>query len=119
MIYSVREYLAVREAPATQGQALLRLTVHQLPLLIEPALGLVFPLQHDMVALQPACEVVPGRGDHRVLPLKVLDDLFVGRLERLGYQCPNTSVIRGRHRKEMGEEATRVEERHDFDTRHI
>lgn len=97
---SVRGHLMTREAPAVQGQALSRLTVHQLPLLVEPALGLVFPLQHDMVALEPACEVVPGRGDHRILALEVLDDLLVGSLERLEYQCPGTSVIRGRHMKE-------------------
>lgn len=86
---------------------MLRLTVHQLPLLVEPALGLIFPLQHDMVALEPACEVVPGRGDHRILALEVLDDLLVSSLKRLEYQCPGTSLIRGRHmKKKKGEEAT-------------
>lgn len=54
-----------------------------------------------MVALEPACEVVPGRGDHRILALEVLDDLFVGSLKSLGYQCPGTLVIRGRHVKTM------------------
>jgi hypothetical protein len=35
------------------------------------------PLQHDMVALQAAGEVVPGCGDHGVLALQVADDLLV------------------------------------------
>ena len=60
------------------------LTIHHLPLLVEPAARRVVPpLQHHMVALQAAGEVVPGRSDHGVFALQVLDDLFGGGLERL------------------------------------
>lgn len=38
------------------------------------------PLKDDVVALQPAGEVVPRRGDHCVFTLEVLDDLVVGSL---------------------------------------
>lgn len=53
-----------------------RLTIHKMPLLVQPALGrLVPPLQHHVVALQPAREVVPRRRDERVLALEGLDGL--------------------------------------------
>ena len=58
-----------------------RRSVHQLSLLVQPALGRVVPpLKDDVVALKPAGEVVPCRGDHCVFALEVLDDLVVGGL---------------------------------------
>ena len=60
------------------------LTIYHLPLLVQPAARRVVPtLQHHMVALQAAGEVVPGRGDHGVFALQVLDDLFGGSLGKL------------------------------------
>jgi hypothetical protein len=41
----------------------------------------VAALQHDVVALQAAGEVVPGRRDHGVFALEVLDDLLGGGLQ--------------------------------------
>lgn len=74
------------------------LTIHHLPLFVEPALGLLFALQHNVVALQPARQVVPRRGDHGVLALEVLDDLLVSSLVSSFCQCPGTSVVtRSRH----------------------
>ena len=47
-----------------------------MPLLIQPALGrLVTPLQHHVVALQPARQVVPSRRDEGVLALEGLYSL--------------------------------------------
>lgn len=60
------------------------LTVHHLPLLVQPAFGLIFSLQDDVVALQPTRKVVPSRGNHGVLSLEILDDLFVGGLQEKG-----------------------------------
>ena len=58
-----------------------KLTIHHLPLLVQPASGRVVPpLQHHVVALQAASEVVPGRGDHGIFALQVLDDLLQGSL---------------------------------------
>lgn len=41
---------------------LAQLTIHQLPLFVKPALGGVMPaLKYDVVALKPACEIIPSR----------------------------------------------------------
>ena len=57
------------------------LTIYQLPLLVQPAFGLVVPsLEDDVVALQPAGDVVPCCCDHGILALEVLDDLVACRL---------------------------------------
>jgi hypothetical protein len=68
---------------------MLGLTIHHLPLLVQPALGLVLPLQDDVVALQPAGEIVPRRGDHGVFSLEVLDDMLVGDLETVSAAANN------------------------------
>lgn len=53
----------------TAGSSLVH-TIHQLPLLIEPALGRILSaLQHNVVALQAARQVVPRRRYHGVLAL--------------------------------------------------
>lgn len=53
-----------------------------MPLLVKPALGrVVASLQHNVVALQPAGEVVPSRRDHGVLALEVLDHNILLRLQ--------------------------------------
>lgn len=75
------------------------LTIHHLPLLVEPTLGLIFALQYDMIALQPARQVVPRRRDHGVLALEILDDLLMCGLMCSFGQCPGTSE-QGRHMKE-------------------
>ena len=41
-------------------------------------------LQHDVIALQTAGEVVPRGGDHGILALQVFDDLVCGSLEKGG-----------------------------------
>lgn len=57
------------------------LTIHHLPLLIQPTLGnIMSPLQHDVVTLQSVVEVIPRRSDHRILALEILDDLVGLRL---------------------------------------
>jgi hypothetical protein len=71
-------------------------TIHHLPLLVQPAARRVVPaLQHHVVALQAAGEVVPGRGDHGVFALQVLDGLFGGGLERVGWSASNSSHMKG------------------------
>lgn len=61
------------------------LTIDHLSLLVEPTLrGVTTSLQDDMVALQATCQIVPCRGNHGVLPLEVLDDHFLLRLEKDG-----------------------------------
>jgi hypothetical protein len=53
----------------------------QMALLVEPAAGCVLAaLEDDVVALQAASQVVPGRGDQGVLALQVLDFLLGGGL---------------------------------------
>lgn len=77
-----RERAKFREKEERTGVELL--TIHHLPLLVQPAARRVVPaLQHHMVALQAASEVVPGRGDHGVFALQVFDDLFGCGLGRL------------------------------------
>lgn len=63
--------------------ALAQLTIDHLPLFVQPALGrIVSALEHDVVALQSAGEVIPGGGDECILPLEVLDHLIGGSLRR-------------------------------------
>ena len=58
-----------------------RHTVYHLPLLVDPAAGrVVAALQHDMVALQTARQIVPRCRDHGVLALEVADHLVGCRL---------------------------------------
>lgn len=73
-----RQTCTGKQSPSA-GEGVL-LTIHHLPLLVQPALGLILPLQDNVVALKPAREVVPRGGDHGVLALEILDDLFVGGL---------------------------------------
>lgn len=62
-----------------------QLTIDHLPLLVEPALWRVVPpLQHDVIALETAREVVPGCGHEGILPLEILDFLVCGGL---GHGC--------------------------------
>ena len=56
-------------------------TIYYLPLFVQPALGhIMSSLEHDVVALKPAREVIPRRSDHSILALQVPDDLVVGGL---------------------------------------
>ncbi len=64
-----------------KSRAFAALTIYYLPLLVQPALGHVMPsLEHNVVALKPAREVIPRRSDHSILALQVPDDLVVGGL---------------------------------------
>ncbi len=50
--------------------------------LFNQLLGHIMPsLENNMVALEPAREVIPCRGNHRVLALQVPNDLVAGGLE--------------------------------------
>lgn len=70
--------------PGCQGATGAR-TIDHVPLLVEPALGrVVASLQHHVVALQPAGEVIPGRSYHGILTLEVLDHNVLLRLQNTG-----------------------------------
>lgn len=52
------------------------LTINQHSLLVHPAFRiLIAPLQDEMITLQPARQIIPRRGNHRVLALEILDHL--------------------------------------------
>lgn len=67
-----------------------QLTVDHLPLLVQPApRGVVPPLKHKVVALKPACQIIPGRCDEGIFPLQILDGLVGGSLKQVTSKLPH------------------------------
>ena len=91
-LVSIRVHIGMTSATRASKKSAL-LTIDHLSLLVEPALrGVTTSLQDDMVALQATGQVVPCCGNHGVLPLEVLDDDLLLRLENCGVSITGPST---------------------------
>ena len=89
------------------------LTIYYLPLFVQPTLGHIMPsLEHNVVALQPAREVIPRRSDHSILALQVPDDLVVGGLGQQGDSVSAHDINKQLGTRFMKPETTRILDLH-------